>query len=289
MTPTASPSTASPGTDLPPATQGDPSGRSMQAILWGRRARLLAARLLCVLALAGVWQYLVVSDALTPDAVATPTQIGQALGSLMTTAEFWTPLGDTVRTWAIGLALSVLIALPVGVLFGASETAYRLSRVTVDFLRTIPPVALLPLALLLYGASARMALVLVVFGSVWPLLLQTMYGVHQIDPVTAEVARAYRLTRGQRLKVVLMPSAAPFIATGIRIAATISLLLAIGAELLGGTAGLGNAISQAQQAQDMPTMYAFVVASAFLGVALNLMMARAERRVLSWHPAHRDH
>ncbi|WP_434598969.1 ABC transporter permease [Streptomyces sp. A5-4] len=257
-------------------------------MLRGRTARLLAARLLCAAALAGVWQYLVASGALTREAVAAPTEIVRALGSLVTTTEFWTTAGDTVRTWAIGLDLSLVIALPAGLLFGASELAYRMSRITVDFLRTIPPIALLPLALLLYGATEKMALVLVVFGSVWPLLLQTMYGVHQIDPVTADVARAYRLPRSQRVRAVMLPSAAPFIATGVRIAATISLLLAIGAELLGGAAGLGNAIAQAQQTQDMPTMYAFVLVSALLGVALNLAMTRAERSVLSWHPAHRN-
>lgn len=288
MMSTTSRSAAPPKTRPPGDTTAPAPGRSRLALLRGRGARLLAARFLCVAALAGVWQYLVGSGALTRDAVAAPTEIVGALGSLVATPEFWTTVGDTVRTWAIGLALSLVIATPAGLLFGASELAYRMSRVTVDFLRTIPPIALLPLALLLYGATEKMALVLVVFGSVWPLLLQTMYGVHQIDPVTADVSRAYRLSRSQRVRVVMLPSAGPFIATGIRIAATISLLLAIGAELLGGAAGLGNAIAQAQQTQDMPTMYAFVLVSALLGVALNLAMTRAERRVLSWHPAHRN-
>jgi len=92
-------------------------------------------------------------------------------------------------------------------------------------------------ALLLYGATPKMAFALIVFGSVWPVLLQAMYGVHQVDPAMWDVARAYGLRRLDRLRFLILPSAAPFVATGVRLAATISLLLAIGAELIGGAPG----------------------------------------------------
>ena len=86
---------------------------------------------------------------------------------------------------------------------------------------------------------------------------------------------------------MVLPSAAPFIATGIRIAATMSLLLAVGAELIGGAAGLGQSIALAEQNGDIPQMYAYIVTSAVLGVLLNLALLKGERRVLRWHAAHR--
>ncbi len=244
-------------------------------------------RLACIAAALVLWQALVATGVLTSSAVAEPTAIAQALGSLLSTWMFWASTGHTLRAWAIGLTVSLAVAVPIGLLLGASDLAYRLSRVTIDFLRTIPPVAVLPLALLLYGATERMVLLLVVFGSVWPLLLQCMYGVHQVDPVARDVARSYRLRRRDVVFRLILPSAAPFVATGIRIAATVSLLLVIGGELLGGVPGLGLSIALAQQTQQVPRMYAFVVVSALLGVAVNLGLLRLEGVILSWHSSHR--
>ncbi len=256
---------------------------------WAHRdsVRTSVRRLMCILGVLVIWQVLVVTGVLSTFAVAEPTAILRALGSLIPTAPFWSAVGDTLHTWGIGLTISLTIAVPIGVLLGSSHRAYRLVRVTIDFLRTIPPVAVLPLALLLYGATERMVLVLVVFGSVWPLLLQSMYGVHQVDPVSRDVARSYQFRRRELVFGVILPAAAPFIATGIRIAATVSLLLVVGAELLGGASGLGLSIALAQQSQQIPAMYAFVVVTAVLGLLLNLGLLRLERRILSWHSPYR--
>jgi ABC-type nitrate/sulfonate/bicarbonate transport system permease component len=130
--------------------------------------------------------------------------------------------------------------------------------------------------------------VLIVFGSTWPVLLQAMYGVHQVDPAARDVARAYRLRRRDQIRSLILPSAAPFIATGIRLAATISLLLAIGAELLGGAPGIGAAITLQEQNGDIPQMWVYIVLSAALGVIVNLTLIGLERRILTWHPAQRS-
>jgi len=279
--------TAGPGLSRSGTRSGRPPGERRRSSLRPHDARTLLTQLLCIAVVVALWQVLVVSGVFSRDAVASPSSIAAALGSLVSTSNFWSSIGDTVRTWGIGLAISLVIALPVGLVFGASDLAYRLFRVTVDFLRTIPPVVLLPLALLIYGATEQMALVLIVAGSVWPVILQSMYGVHQVDPVSRDVAAAYRFRRQEVIFNVILPSAAPFIATGIRIAATISLLLAVGAELLGGAPGIGNSIAVAQQTQDTPQMYAFVVVAAALGVVLNLAMVKTEGKVLAWHSSHR--
>ena len=247
-----------------------------------------AARLGFIVAAIVLWQVVVMVGILPADAVAPPTTVAIALGGLITTPAFWLSVGGTAIDWGIGTAIALAIAVPVGLLLGASNLLYRMFRVTIDFLRTVPPVALLPLALLLYGATSSMAILLVVLGSVWPVLLQSMYGVHQVDPVMRDVASSYRLSRRDRVLRLIIPSAAPFIATGIRVAATISLLLAVGAEMLGGAPGLGSAITTAQQETDIPDLYALVVVVALLGVLLNLAMLFLERRVLSWHSSHRS-
>jgi ABC-type nitrate/sulfonate/bicarbonate transport system permease component len=265
------------------------SKRPGRAPVIGQRVKMLGMQTACVAVLLVAWQLAVVSGAVPESEVTQPTAVAGRLWDMLATQEFWSAVGDTAHTWAIGLLVSLIVSVPLGLALGASALLYRMFRVTIDFLRTIPPVVLLPLALLLYGAREMTALLLVVFGSVWPLLLQTMYGVHQVDPVSRDVARAYQLRRRDFVRSVVLPSAAPFIATGVRIAATMSLLLAVGSELLGGVPGIGAQIAVDQtSATQIPSMYAYVVVATALGVALNLLIVGLEGRVLSWHSAHRS-
>jgi len=248
---------------------------------------VLLLRLIIILAAIGVWQLVVASGAISQDVVAAPAAVARELPSTLSGSEFWSATWATVHTWAIGLIISMAYAIPVGLLLGSNDVLYRMFRFTIDFLRTIPPVALIPLALLLYGATMKMSLLLVIFGSTGPLLLQSMYGAQHVDPQVHEFARAYLLRRRDIAWRVVLPSAAPFIATGIRISATMSLLLAVGAELIGGSPGLGANITFAAQLGDIPQMCAYIVACAALGATLNLGVIALERRALAWVPGHR--
>jgi ABC-type nitrate/sulfonate/bicarbonate transport system permease component len=252
-----------------------------------RRSGSVAAKVLTVAGVLVVWQLLSAAGVLAADTVPSPAAIGVAFVGLAGEPGFWSAFGLTLLSWALGLALSVVVAVPAGLLLGTSDICYRSCRFTIDFLRTIPPVALVPLALLLYGATTQMKLLLVVLGSVWPLLLQSMYGVHQIDPVARDTARSYRLDRRRRALYVVLPGTAPFVATGVRIAAIMALLLSIGAELIGSAPGLGNEIGLAEAASDIPRLYALIAVCAVLGVVINAALARLERKVLSWHVSHR--
>ena len=248
--------------------------------------RGLPAVLVLVAAVA-LWQGAVDAGLLDRAAVASPSDTLRAAPALLRTGELWSALGSTVLTWLVGWLLALLVAVPAGIALGSSLLAYRLTRFSIDFLRTIPPVALLPLALLLYGATDRMAIELIVFGSVWPVLLQSMYGVHQIDDIARDVVRSYRLRGLDRVLRFIVPSAAPFIATGARLAATMSLLLAIGTEVIGGSPGLGSAINGAQQTGQIPEMFVYVAICALLGVGSNLLLVAGERRALAWHSSYR--
>ncbi|QXE33758.1 ABC transporter permease [Streptomyces sp. GMY02] len=269
------------GVGVPPPSPPDTSGVPT------RRAALLGARVLCVVLALGVWQLLVVTGALPDAAIAAPWDIGRALGSMFADGALWPAIRDTATTWAIGLGLSLAAAVPVGLLLGASGLLYRVSRFSIDFLRSIPPIALIPLVLLQYGATTRMALVLVVFGSLWPVLLQSMYGMHQLDPNLRDMARTYGIGRWHYVRFVVLPSASPFVATGIRVAATMSLLLAIAAQLIGGAPGLGAEMTTYEQGGDVPRMWAVVVVIGLLGILLNRGLLALERRTLRWHSAYR--
>jgi ABC-type nitrate/sulfonate/bicarbonate transport system permease component len=216
-----------------------------------------------------------------------PTEMFAALADELVTSEFWTAVGHTLEGWAIGLALAAAIAIPVGIVVGSSGLLYRSLRAVIEFLRPIPSVALIPLAVLIWGSGLESKVFLAAFASTWPLLMQTLYGVQDVDPVATDTARAFGFSRFQRLAHVTLPSAVPYIATGVRISAAVALILAVTAELVIGAPGLGREINIARQGGAVDIMYALIAATGLLGWGVNVLFSRAERRVLHWHPSQR--
>lgn len=274
---TAVPSTA---TELADAAVSERRERSE------RRARLLVGAG-GVLVAALVWEGSTRLGLLDASAIPPLSDVVDALGSQLGSGSFWTALGRTVESTVLGLLIGVAIALPLGVALGLSTVAFRSTRFVVEFLKPIPVVAILPLVLMIYGTTLQMKLVLIAFGTIWPLLIQVLYGVQAVDPVVASTARSFRLSRARRLLYVVLPSASPLIATGLRVAAVSALILSVVTELVGGAQGLGFEIARAERAADYPKLYALVLVSGLLGLALNAAMERPERRVLRWHPSHR--
>ncbi|MEV6609783.1 ABC transporter permease subunit [Kutzneria sp. NPDC051319] len=205
--------------------------------------------------------------------------------SLVGQGQFWTALLDTGVTWAIGLAMCSLVGTAVGLFVGSNRFASRSTRFAFDFMRTIPPVALVPLALLLYGPTRAMVLLLVISGAVWPLLIQSVYAAQQQEALLGDVAKSFRLNRRTRFLHIFWPSCLPFVLSGLRVTGTICLLLTVSGELLGGAPGIGAEIQLALNAVDNPRMYAEVGAAALLGVAVNVVLGALRTRVLRWHPS----
>ena len=203
------------------------------------------------------------------------------------TSSFWSAVGNTLQGWVLGLGLAALIAIPSGIVIGSSRLLYRSLRAVIEFLRPIPSVALIPLAVLIYGSGLESKVFLATFAATWPLLMQTLYGVQDVDPVATDTARSFGFGRASRLLRVTLPSAVPYIATGVRISAAVALILCVTAELVIGAAGLGREINLARQGGAVDLMYALIIATGLLGWALNAVFARGERRVLHWHPSTR--
>jgi ABC-type nitrate/sulfonate/bicarbonate transport system permease component len=216
--------------------------------------------------------------------------VSEMLGALVDelgTSAFWSAVGNTLQGWAIGLALAALIAIPAGIVIGSSRLLYRSLRAVIEFLRPIPSVALIPLAVLIYGSGLESKVFLATFAATWPLLMQTLYGVQDVDPVATDTARSFGFGRASRLLFVTLPSAIPYIATGVRISAAVALILCVTAELVIGAAGLGREINLARQGGAVDLMYALIIATGLLGWAMNAVFTRGERRVLHWHPSAR--
>ena len=209
------------------------------------------------------------------------------LAEQLVTADFWEAVLNTLQGWALGLGIAAVLAIPLGVVIGSNRLLYRASRGLIEFLRPIPSVALIPLAILVYGTGLQSKVFLAAFASFWQLLVATLYGVQDVDPVATDTARSFGFSRVQRLFRVTLPGAVPYIATGFRIASAVSLILTVTAELVIGSAGLGRSINLARSGGNEELMYALILTTGVLGLILNAVFVRIERRVLHWHPSQR--
>lgn len=245
---------------------------------WGQGVLGLAALVVVLELLPRVG---VVSERYLPPFSAMMRALWEDLG----TSDFWSALGETVRAWAIGLAIAMVLGIVLGIVIGRSQLLRALTASTIEFLRPIPSVALIPLVVLLYSTGIGSTLVLVVYASFWQVLIQVLYGVQDVDPVVRETARSYRVRPLSQIRYVVWPTALPYIMTGFRLAATVALVLAITAELVIGSPGLGKEIAVARSSNAVPQMYALVIVSGILGVLVNLLARMLEGRILAWHPS----
>jgi ABC-type nitrate/sulfonate/bicarbonate transport system permease component len=270
-----------------------PPGRLTAAergpLLGSPRARLLA-RLLVLGAALALWQGLSASGLLSPSLFPSMTSTVAALGHQLAGATLWAAVGETLLAWALGLLIGGGAAVLAGLLLGLSPFAYRSVIPVIEFFKTIPVIAILPLALILFGATMTMKYVLIAFGVFWPLAVQVIYGVRSIDPTVLDTATALQVRGLRRFLVVILPSAAPFIATGLRVSVAVALILDIVAELIGGGSGVGLQILTAENSgpSAYPIMYAYILVAGFLGVILAGSFALAERRLLHWHETQRN-
>ena len=256
----------------------------------GSGPKRLANALVFVLSFASalvLWELMSRTGAISErDLPSMSSAVGE-LWSMAQTSHFWSAFGYTARGWAVGLALASVLAIPLGVALGLSDFGASAFRVPIEFLRPIPSAALIPLLFLTLGTSFKSEVFLATFGAFWPILVQTMYGVRDVDPVTSDTARSFGVPPAERLWRVTLPSSVPYILTGMRIASSVALILAFTAELFMGTPGLGRELNYAQSYGLTTQLYALALATGILGLATHLAFTAFERRLLRWHPSQR--
>jgi NitT/TauT family transport system permease protein len=247
----------------------------------GRRLRGLAG----LAAVVAVSQLLAATGAVPREFLPTAADVLARAARLAGDPEFLRNVAATVRAWATGVALAVTIGVPAGLLLGSIPAVGTAVRPVLEFLRPIPSVALIPLVSLILGAGLTTEVTLVGYAAVWPVLFNAVYGLQDVDPVPRETLRVFGFGPFAVLWRVSLPAAAPFIATGIRLAATIGLILAVGTEILAGFGdGLGVVIAQAQQAPEGTTdVLAGMVWAGGLGLVINAVLAGGEQRLFHWH------
>jgi len=182
-----------------------------------------------------------------------------------------------------GYALAVLVGVLAGIPLGLSRTARRAASPLVEFLRAIPPPALLPPAIVLIGIGDTMKVLIIAFVCVWPVLLNTIDGITGIDPTLNDTARVYGVRGAGRLRRIVLPAASPQIFAGMRTSLSLAVILMVISEMVASTNGIGYFVLESQRTFAIPEMWSGIILLGILGYVLNLGFVLVERKLLRWH------
>jgi ABC-type nitrate/sulfonate/bicarbonate transport system permease component len=219
------------------------------------------------------------ASGLHSDSLAPPSAIVTALLEAFADGSILTATRDTLISAFAGLAIGGCLGLALGIALGIFRVFDRLMEVTIEAIRPIPSIALLPIALIALGFGYRMEIVIVAFACLWPILILSRAAIGGIEPRLIEVSRALRLSPIDRVSKIIVPAALPRIFVAFRLAAGIALIVAVTVEIAINPIGLGAGIMTAQQALRPELMLAYLVWIGLIGYALNAGLIVAQRRL----------
>jgi len=235
------------------------------------------------LAVLALWAIGDAAGTFNPDVLPPLRDVATEFVAIWGRPPFVAALAGTLRDAVAGVLLAAVLAIPLGILIGMSAAVERATRTLLDFGRSFPVVALLPILVLVIGANAQMKIVSISIACFFPILLQTIYGARRMEPTIVDTVRSFRIPFRLRFFKVILPAASPFIATGLRIATSVSILVAVGTEVIIPITGLGQQISLARVNNEVAVAFAYVLYAGLLGMILTALWERVETRVLSWN------
>ncbi|WP_089156376.1 ABC transporter permease [Micromonospora sp. NBS 11-29] len=222
----------------------------------------------------------------TPEQVPPLSAIIPEAGRLSVGAKFWTATGQTLTAVAVGLAIALAAGITAGFALGSVSWVRRATSSTLDFLRPVPSIVLIPVLVLVLDVR-EITVLLVAVSCFWIVVFQVLYGLRDVDQVAVDTARTFRLGRLARIAHVTWPTVLPYLGTALRLNVSIALALALTGGLVTGSAGLGELIWSSQAGGEFADMYALVLLTGGIGILLDRLARLIERRLLYWHVATR--
>jgi len=235
---------------------------------------------LTLLAVAGIWELAARSGAITFEFLPAPSGIFAAGLTLLVSGELLVATAHTLWAVVIGWLIACAIGISLGLLLGLSPFARRYFQTSLEVLRPLPAIAFLPVALLLFNFSLTTELALIIYASLWPVLINTMGGVMNVAPRLYDVGSTLRLSRARAMAKIFIPAAAPAVLVGCRLGMATTLVMAIIAEMLANPRGLGYAIVSELQAMQPQRMFAYVIFIGLLAISMNAALLWASRLIL---------
>ena len=246
-----------------------------------------AASLAFVVALILGWREIAAFKLVSPVFLPSPERAFTALWAGLTRADLSIKLAGTIEHMIAGWLIASAVGVALGALIGSSATARAYIAPSLEFLRPLPASAVIPVAIAMFGLSTSMALGVIGFGAVWPMLLATMHGFAAVEPRLKEVARVLGLNGWQTAIKIALPSAAPDILAGLRLGLTVALILAVVCEMIAGLDGLGQWVLLAARAYRSADLFAGVILLGAIGLLANGLLSLAESRALRWQAQRR--
>jgi ABC-type nitrate/sulfonate/bicarbonate transport system permease component len=259
------------------ASRHDRSGGDMTA----RSSKLNG--LLFMLGLAVVWELTGQAQLINPLVVPPLTKILRVFAELSWSGQIPLQIIASMKRAALGYFLAAAVFIPLGIFMGLSQHVYRMLEVVIEMLRPVPPPVVIPVAMLFFGLEDEMKIFVIFFSCAWPILLNTIDGVRNLDWVLLNTAKTFGLSQGRIIWRVILPACSPQIVTGLRVSLPIMLILVVISEMVGSTDGIGYFILDSQRRFRVPQMYAGMLALAILGYALNQFFDLLQRTLMSWH------
>lgn len=233
-----------------------------------------------VLLLAAWWASSVVST--NPFFPPLPAVL-QQFADLWFSQHFVTDVIPSVGNVVIGFLLAGAIGLVLGVVFALAPPFRALLNPIVQFWRAIPPIALIPIFVSIFGFGNDVRLLVIVLASIFPTMISTMDGLRSVDQTAKDVTAVFGLTFSERLFRVYLPAAGPQIVSGLRVTLQVSIVVMIASEMLGSPYGIGALTLQAQQTFQVKSMWAGIILLGLLGYGANLLFDIGRNRVLRWY------
>ena len=234
------------------------------------------------IALIGVWQLIADAELIPAVFLPGPAAAFDALLAEAETGELWRAIAGTVLLMAEGFFAASLVGISLGIVIGLSPRARAYFEPTLEVLRPLPATAIIPVAILLLGLTQSMIVAVIAFGALWPVLLGTIQGLKTIEPRLIQLSRVLEMSRTNFVRKIALPNAVPDIFAGLRLALTISLILAVVTEMLSAQPGLGSVILIAARSFRSADLYGGVAVLGLLGFVTNTAIERLERWALRW-------
>lgn len=248
----------------------------MTAIIWRIASFAVAAGFV------GLWQLVANFKLISPVFLPGPDRAWAALMRGLATGDLTSKLVGTLEHMAYGWLAASIAGIALGALIGSSRLMRAYIAPSLEFLRPLPVSAIIPVAIALLGLTQGMALFVIAFGAIWPIMLATIHGFAAVEPRLYEVARSLQMSRSAVVFKIALPSALPDILAGMRLSLTVALILSVVCEVLAGLDGLGHWVLLSARAFRSADLFAGVILLGATGYVTSVAMSLAERRLLAW-------
>lgn len=229
-----------------------------------------------------IWQILFYTGIVNPILLPGPEKIWNSFINLIKAGSLYKNIGMSILRVIEGFLLAAIFGILLGIIVGLSKHFDRITNIVIQIVRPIPPIAWIPLAILWFGIGENSKIYIIFLGAFFPIFTNVVEGIHQVDKKLIEVARVLEISKGKLITKVIIPSALPFIMTGIRVGLSGAWMCVVAAELIASTSGVGYMISDARQLSQTDVVIVGMLIIGIIGKVMDVLLLRFQKSLVKW-------